>query len=342
MKILFVFGNEAPFTKIDLDILCSKHIVRVLHFRRNLTHLIPSVIMAIRGVLWSELVFSWFGSVHSLLPFLAGRLFRRKCVVIASGYDTAAMPEIKYGNMRRGIRRYVGLMVFRLAHRVIAVSKFCAKDAIINARVPLAKLLVVEHGLRDIGLPLTRVNRRGVITVSDINKSNLSRKGLDIFVQTARYLPDVPFTLIGHWSDNAIAYLRSIASLNVEFTGYLSDADLIRRMQTSEVYVQVSGHEGFGMSLAEAMLCGCIPVVTNRGAISEVVGNVGIYVPYGNPQATADAIRKALGANQQMRMAVRRQIVEGFPLEKRRERLLEAIEKVREEPQHVCLDYPIR
>lgn len=333
MKILFVHGGLSSFTRTDLDILCSRHDVRVLHFRRNLRLLASSVIMAMRGALWADLIFSWFGSVHALVPFLIGRSLGRKCVVVAGGYDVDAVPEINYGNMRPGIRRCIGLLVFHLASQVLAFSQSAARSATANAQVPPAKLQVIELGL-DSTPPadtyITIGKRQGSITIGNVNQSNLARKGLETFVQTAHYLPEVGFALIGKWSDNAIDHLRSIASSNVEFTGPLSDADSIRRMQTAAVYVQVSAHEGFGMALAEAMLCGCIPVVTDRGSLREVVGDVGFYVPYGDPQTTAEAIRKALGADPEMGQQARQRIIDNFPLEKRHQKLLEIIEEMSE------------
>jgi len=61
-----------------------------------------------------------------------------------------------------------------------------------------------------------------------------------------------------------------------------------------KVYAQLSYHESFGVAIAEAMLCNCVPVVTKQYAIPEIVGETGYYVPYGNPMKTHIAITKAL------------------------------------------------
>jgi glycosyltransferase involved in cell wall biosynthesis len=47
--------------------------------------------------------------------------------------------------------------------------------------------------------------------------------------------------------------------------------------------------EGFGMAVAEAMACGAPVVVSDRGALPEVVGDAGIVVP-----PTAEALEAAL------------------------------------------------
>ncbi len=133
------------------------------------------------------------------------------------------------------------------------------------------------------------------------------------------------FFLVGAWLDDSIEYLKSIASPNVTFTGFLSDERLLDLLRKTSVYVQASTHEGFGCSLAEAMLCGCVPVVSDRGAIPEVVGDSGIYVSPLEAETVAKGIREAtlvttLGARARNRVATL------FPLEHRRRQLLESVE----------------
>jgi len=332
MKILFVHGALSSFTDVDLQILRSTHVVRELHVRRdNPLHLIAGLARSVPGAGWADLVFSWFGSYHALVPFLVARLLGRRCVVIASGYDVANVPEIDHGNMRPGLRRQVGLLVFHLAHRVLAVSRFAAQEAISNAKVSPTRIRTLYHGVAvPVDLPARRfeAKRREVLTVSNVNQANLPRKGLTTFVQAAHYLPEVPFVLVGPWQDGAIHSLRSNAPANVEFAGPLYDAGLQERMLAAAVYVQVSAYESFGMALAEAMACGCVPVVTQRGALPEVVGDTGFFVPYGDPRATAEAIRQALQAGPEAARLVRERILTTFPLEKRRQGLLSALQEL--------------
>ena len=91
------------------------------------------------------------------------------------------------------------------------------------------------------------------------------------------------------------------------------------------MYVQVSAHEGFGCALAEAMLCGCVPVVTDRGAIPEVVGETGFYVKYDSPRETAARILEGTGSSELASRVARDRISRLFPLEKRREALVNAV-----------------
>ena len=85
--------------------------------------------------------------------------------------------------------------------------------------------------------------------------------------------------LAGEWWDGTGERLAADAAPNVRVTGRLSDEDLDALFASSAVYVQASLHEGFGLSLAEAMLAGAVPVVTSAGALPEVVGETGRHDP---------------------------------------------------------------
>ncbi len=126
------------------------------------------------------------------------------------------------------------------------------------------------------------------------------------------------FVVIGAWQDDAIDTLRRDAPSNVTFTGRISDAALWGYYQESAVYVQASRHEGFGLSLAEAMLAGCVPVVTRAGALPEVVGPCGVYAAGPAAAEVAAAIQTALAQPPGAGQAARERILTKFGLEARR------------------------
>jgi glycosyltransferase involved in cell wall biosynthesis len=130
-------------------------------------------------------------------------------------------------------------------------------------------------------------------------------------------MPDVDFVLVGAWKDDAIEYLRTIATPNVTFTGRVSDQELQEHYQRASVYVQPSLHEGFGLSVAEAMLARCVPVVTRAGALPEVVGQCGEYVDSTEPSEIAKAIQTAMTYSDAARAMSRQRILDEFPMEKR-------------------------
>ena len=93
--------------------------------------------------------------------------------------------------------------------------------------------------------------------------------------------------------------------------------------QKAKVYCQLSAHESFGVALAEAMFRCCVPVVTRRYALPEVVDDTGFYVPYNNPKATAEAIRKALESDKGIK--ARERVKKYFSLRARERKLVTEI-----------------
>lgn len=61
-------------------------------------------------------------------------------------------------------------------------------------------------------------------------------------------------------------------------TGYVSHAALSALYSAAELYLAPSRHEGFGIPLLEAFLCGCPVVCSSGGALPEVAGDAGLVV----------------------------------------------------------------
>jgi glycosyltransferase involved in cell wall biosynthesis len=89
------------------------------------------------------------------------------------------------------------------------------------------------------------------------------------------------------------------------------------------------------VGVIEAMSCGCTPVITERGALPEVVGNIGYYVPYGNEKATVEAIKRALNVDTGLRKRARNRIEKEFSMKMREKELSELMRMLVTEEKHV-------
>jgi glycosyltransferase involved in cell wall biosynthesis len=132
--------------------------------------------------------------------------------------------------------------------------------------------------------------------------------------------------LVGRWLDDAIDKLRAIAGPNVTFTGYVDDETLDSYFRRAAVSVQPSRHEGFGVSVAEAMLARCVPVVTDAGALTEVVGDTGVVIAEPAPGQLAEAVRRALELGPHAGERARRRVLERFSYEMRRDGICREVE----------------
>ena len=313
IKILFVYSALGSFVRRDLEIL-----EKCFHVKKMKVIMSPlTVLRLLKGILWADVVYAWFIKLNTFFTVLFCMVLRKKCIIVAGGYDVAYVPEINYGALFSPWRRIMAKFVLEHASKVLAVSGSNRNQIMRLARPKRLKL--VYNGV-DVGKFKPSGEKENlVITVGTVSDSTIKVKRLDTFVKAAAYLPDVRFILIGKY-DGSIERLKKIAGSNVTFTGYISDESLLLHYyQKAKVYCQLSAHESFGVALAEAMSCCCVPVVTRRYALPEVVGDAGFYVPYNDPKATAEAIRKALKSDKGMK--ARERIKKYFSI-KIRERMI--------------------
>lgn len=334
VNILFVHNHPTSFVRQDLECLLRRYRVSEMHLSSRRVN--PLSIW--RAVKAHDLVFGWFASWHTFLPVLYSRCLKKPSVVVIGGYDLASIPAIGYGHQRGGAKKWVSRATMRLADALITNSHYSVREARENAGIAGAKLHVAYHGVPDMAgaMPWGR-RERVAITVGNVDRPNLWRKGLEPFVRAANLLPDVKFVVIGAWKDDAIDQLRSIASPNVNFTGWVNDDTLLDYTRRSSVYVQASRHEGFGMAVAEAMLAGCIPVVTKFGALPEVVGDCGAYSDSTEPDALARAIERALAMPENVRDRARLRVLAQFPVSRRQAFLSEIVSRLAGQQSDECI-----
>ena len=267
------------------------------------------------------LVFSWFASWHALAPVWLARRLGKPAVTVVGGYDTACLPVAGYGSQRGGLKRLVARMVIRSSSHLITNSYAARQEAITNAGADSAKISVIYHGVEPIDMVDQSPRERIALTVGGVWRENLLRKGLLPFVQAAAHLPGVRFIHAGRWFDDSVDELRRAAGPNVEIKGGLSDDELAGLYRRASVYVQPSLHEGFGLSVAEAMSAGCVPVVARHGALPEVVGPHGVVLADTQPQTIAAGVQQALAFPAATRIAARSRVVSEFSMQRREQAL---------------------
>ena len=120
---------------------------------------------------------------------------------------------------------------------------------------------------------------------------------LDAYEALLARRPDsVPLVLAGPLSAQAGPWMKRIESPplagHVRCTGYLDKESLRQCYEDARVLVLPSLHEGFGLPALEAMSIGVPVVVSNRGALPEVVGDAGLVVDPTQTSALSDAIER--------------------------------------------------
>jgi glycosyltransferase involved in cell wall biosynthesis len=323
-RILFVRSRKASFIELDRELLAERHDITDWYQPGPVAN-VPRLLRELRRC---DLVFGWWASWHSLLPVTLAPLFGKRSLLVVGGVDLANLPEIGYGYQRGGPRTWTSRWTLRRATRLMTNSEYSRAELERNTGIDAGAVTVVYHGVPDAFGPLPDAPReRLALCVGHVDRRNLGRKGQRPFVEAAVHLPGVSFVLAGAWDDDAIDELRSLAGENVRLTGWIPDDELRALFRRATAYVQPSLHEGFGISVAEAMLAGCVPVVTRAGALPEVVGDAGVLLDSPDPEEVARGVAEALELPRGAGERARARVLEHFPIEVRRRGLFQLVDE---------------
>jgi glycosyltransferase involved in cell wall biosynthesis len=182
---------------------------------------------------------------------------------------------------------------------IVVNSEFTAGEVVEFLRVPRERLCVAYPGLgppfrpdgpsRDMGEPY-------VLTVATLER----RKNLDTLVQAMALVrtrqPELRLAVVGIAGWKA----PSLDAEGVLALGYVDDNELAKLYRGASVFVYPSRFEGFGMPIVEAMASGRPVVTSDHPSLDDASGDVALRADPDSQEAFAEAIEKALGADDQL------------------------------------------
>lgn len=354
-RLLFSYMTTTSFVEDDLALLRKHYDVETFRFD-------PAKASSATGLarLWTrqgawllrelpraDLVYGWFADHHAALPVLLARWFDVPTAVVLGGMDCNWLPEYDYGVWESRWRAPLVRWIVRHADLLPAVSSSLveAEEWYSNwperrrngIRVHVPDLQtphpVVPLGFRPDDWPMGPPQRPNTVTTVALVDSwrTFKIKGLDLFLAAAYQMPAVSFRIVGVNSDFAVEIRRNEdVPENVELMPPRPRSVLSDIYQKTDVYAQCSRVEAFGLVVGEAMLSGCVPVVSAVGQPPELVGETGEIVSRPDPDTIADALRGALGRGASARTAARSRIENHFSMAQRREQLLSLLEELRQ------------
>lgn len=132
------------------------------------------------------------------------------------------------------------------------------------------RMVVLHNVLPDIQYALNEVQRHEIGSWVTFVGRISPEKGIEDFIAAAKFLPDIPFAVIGNY-DKMLSLVRQSPS-NVKWMGFLNGAALNNAYMRSRILVMPTRcFEGFPNVITHAMFS-CIPVIASRiGAIPEIV-----------------------------------------------------------------------
>lgn len=298
MKILFYCNTSietlqsVEFYKQDIDALRDAgHEVIICTKYRDL----------LRGF---DAVFIWWWS-YALFPILFAKLLRKKAIVTGTFNFRHVDFDSKNDYFGKPLwKRALIYAAARLADLNIFVNRIEYEQC--TKYFKLKKSDLLYHSVGDeyaIDRPPSKEDPF-IFNIAWSGSSNLDRKGIFVLLEAIAILVDggepVKLVLAGRDGDGKHLLHETVRRLGIESNVYLrgeiSKDEKIRLLGDCTLYVQPSKYEGFGLALAEAMATGATCLVTPVGALPEVVGDAGDYVPSNSPTELAERIKFLLHA----------------------------------------------
>lgn len=239
--------------------------------------------------------------------------------------------------LRQGFKWQLDAFTGRRAARVVTHSAAHAATVSNQYGIDAARITLVPHAVTDAGTVAAGGPRR-ILAIAGPAR----RKGVDVllaaFARVHARVPDAELVIVGTSPAELTAMLAELPQASASLAqciralGPLTDAELKEQWAAAAIVAVPSRYESFGLVAVEGMARGKAVVVTNGGALGEVVGNGGIVVPLGDANALAEAIARVMeepGLRERLGAAGRRRYESHYRPEALTTRMLQLIEGIR-------------
>jgi glycosyltransferase involved in cell wall biosynthesis len=349
-RVLYVYLSPSSFVMDDLALLRERYEVRPFHFDALAAKGAGGMArMLARQAAWlrregpgADLLYGWFADYHMAMPVRWARRRGVPTAVALGGFESNVLPGLGYGVMMSRWRAPLARAVLRGADLLLPVAgallasenRFGAHPAVIRNGVRhlvpglSTPATVLPTGYSPAAWPMGPATRApSVVTVGFVDRPRTVRlKGLDLFVETARRLPGVPFRAVGVTDEMAAALSAEGLPPNVRLDPPVPRAALAAVNAQASVFALFSRSEGLPNVLCEAMLCGAVPVGSAVGGIPEAIGDAGLVAETPDPDTLAALLRRALGEADTRRTAARERIVQHYGQDRRRRALFATLD----------------
>jgi glycosyltransferase involved in cell wall biosynthesis len=249
--------------------------------------------------------------VHALHPLAIPSRHAAQFVTIHD-LDFLDHPERTRAEIRRDYPELAPAHA-RAAARVVTVSQFTAGEIVRRLGVPLERVVICPSGAPAWPARSAPVPRGPILFMGTLEPRKNVGVLLDAYARLFELRPDAPrLALAGGATPAAAEWLERIRhpplAGRVEHLGYVEPASRYDLYASASMLVLPSHLEGFGLPVLEAMTVGLPVIVSDRGALPEVLGGAGQVVSaddagglaaamqryLDDPAAAAEAIRRGL------------------------------------------------
>lgn len=347
-RLIYIYPSRSSFISSDVEFLSKKFDVKTQDLewsnpKKLLINWTLQKLFLIKYIFSSEAIVISFAGYFSLIPVLFGKIFSKKTLLILNGTDCVSFPEYNYGSLRKPFLRFFVEKSQKLASKLLPVDvslieqehtfdeNIIEKKQGFKAFFPKikTKVKIIPNGLDTVFWHCNSLIARKkdfITVVSATKKSTAIFKGIDLVIEVAKQYPTKTFTIIG-MSEKVQKGFK--VTDNVVFYPFVQREILLKLYQEHQFYMQLSVNEGFGCALAEAMLCGCIPIVSNSGSLPNVAGVTAFVVEKRGIVNVSEIINKVLSLSEENKAELaetsRNHIVNNFDISNRECLLLKEI-----------------
>lgn len=227
----------------------------------------------------------WVVTIHDVIP-----------LIFPEHFPPGIRGQVKFALQNWSLHR---------ADAIITDSLSSKKDIIKYLHIPASKIHVIYLGVDQSFRPLNLVRKTYILYVGDVNYN----KNLPALLQAFSTLPqELSLSLASRVWGQSIrevqALKQQIKQLGIaKRVRFDTHPNLLKLYNQSQIYVQPSLYEGFGLPVLEAMACGTPVVATSVASLPEICSTAAIMV---SPDShdLASGMHRALALNPKQRRSL--------------------------------------
>jgi glycosyltransferase involved in cell wall biosynthesis len=216
-------------------------------------------------------------------------------------YTKGQLKLIEYGLKRAA----------KVADKIITISEFSKQELINYYNIEPSRIVVIYLGYEEkVFYPRKELDIQSIKSKYQLKNSYLlfvgrltKRKNLENLVEAynivrQNYHQKIDLALVGGQDFGYQSILDKINQspyqASIKVLGYVLEEDLPALFSGASCLVHPSLFEGFGMTILEAMACGCPVVCSNVGSLAEIGQDAVLYFDPQNPKEIAQKILSVL------------------------------------------------
>jgi glycosyltransferase involved in cell wall biosynthesis len=272
-------------------------------------------------IFWTQVRLSWEMIWHRpdvlFVPASTLPLIHPRSVYTEHDVAWIYYPEI-FTFYMRWFHRIFSWLARTGATKIIAISNATKQDLMQHYNVASNKIVVVPHGYEvtsDAQKTLSsdlqkQLPEKYVLFLSTIQPRKNLVGLIDAFMDLKQEHPELPHKLVvvggkGWKYEESLAAMKAHQD-QVIYLGRVPDAARWAIYAHSDLFINASFYEGFGMWILEAFECGAPVAVSNVSSLPEVGGDAALYFDPHNKAEIKHAILKVLGSEQLRQELIRK------------------------------------